>query len=139
MTNKKSLKLQLISLMIAAGMIVITTIFLGGCFDYWQTSRKIIAVEKDVKSNQYWTKDGWFNGWSGELTKRYETAVNEKKELVKSSDIAQWCYESANTVTGTVVRGLAIISGVIFWICSLLMITYILCIDISYWRKHRRT
>jgi len=137
-TKKRQLAFQLFVATMATIIMVIITVFFFGVCDYMSATRKISHIQSEAEKSGYYTAGGWKSGWTKERQLRYEDAVEEKMELVKSSDVAQWCYEAANTLTGIVVRALAITGSIVIWICSAFIIIYIIVTDINYLRSRHR-
>lgn len=135
---RKELKIQLVAAIIAVVVFIITSVLLGGCLNYLKASCRISKVEKAAKYNSYYTENGWFNGWNEELTQKYNEAVAAKEELIKSSQMAQWCSTSAQTLVGHVIRDIAIMVFIIAWLGAVALILYIAFIDVQYYKKHHR-
>ena len=114
-------------------------IFIKDVSRYWFISQKIHSIEREGERAIY-TKDGEKNGWDNhpELKKAYDECMQKKKELIKSSDVAKWVAISAETVTGQVIRLIAILVSVSMTPLAVTLLIRILLEDMRFLMKKLR-
>lgn len=125
--NKEALIRQLIVVLIGAFILLFTTPFIWGCVRYEAASQKISSIEREANATS----------WTDELDEDYDKAVSEKEILIQESDVANWCYMSAETITGGFVRMIFILVAVVVWVVSIVAIVIIVGYDIKVLYKHR--
>lgn len=125
-----------LNVFVTVGLLVIIAanfIFLKEVGRYGLISFDTKAIERNGDSIVY-TKDGATNGWevNPDLATEYEKMKNEKSELIKSSDVAKWVSKSAETITGQVVRLVAIFTSAMLLVLAAYALIRVLLQDMGY-------
>ncbi len=120
-----------LNIFVTIGLLLIIAanfIFLKEVGKYCVISHDIRTIEKNG-SDMVYTPNGSEIGWDvyPELTTEYEKKIGEKSELIKSSDVANWVSRSAETITGQVIRLVAIlVSAVLLFLAAYVLIRVLL-------------
>lgn len=114
-------------------IIAVNFVFLQEVWRYGYTAVEIHSIEKSGNSIIN-TKDGAKKGWdvSSELNAEYNKMKEKKSELIESSDVIEWIATCAETVTGQVVRLVAILVAAILLILAVYALIRVLLQDIGY-------
>ena len=100
---------------------------------YVVIGEQIREIEKSGKEIIY-TEKGTNCGWDvyPNLKVRYDNKINERKELVESSDVAAWISESSHTVTGKIMRVCAFFVSIMICGSSIYFLYRLLLQDMEY-------
>ena len=125
-----------LNIFVTIGLLIIiaaNSVFLKEIGHYWLISYNTKDLERDGDSIVY-TKDGAKKGWDvdPDLVTKGEKMKKEKSELIKSSDVAKWVNDSAETITGQVIRLVAILVSVVLLFLSASVLIMVLLLDIGY-------
>ena len=125
-----------LNIFVTIGLLLIIAanfIFLKEVGRYCVISHDIRTIEKNG-SDMVYTKNGAEIGWDvyPELTTEYEKMRKEKSELIKSSDVANWISRSAETITGQVIRLVAILVSAMLLVLAAYAMFRVLLQDIGY-------
>lgn len=138
--RQQRLAIHGVMLLVLLTTMCLTSAFLRGVWRYWNASEAIKTVEATALSQGRWLNGEWVANWSNELTEAYYEAVDAKEELQESSDVANWLYMSAYTVSGNVIRLVAIAGAIVLYVGSLWLFTQIIYFNVRYaLRKTIRT
>ena len=120
-----------LNIIVTVGLLLIIAsnfVFLKEIGRYCLIAHNISVIEKNGNDMIY-TEEGSKLGWDvyPELTTEYEQKRTEKSELIKSSDVANWVSRSAETITGQVIRLVAIlVSAVLLFLAAYALIRVLL-------------
>ena len=125
-----------LNIFVTIGLLIIiaaNSVFLKEIGHYWLISYNTKDIERDGDSIVY-TKDGAKKGWDvdPDLVTKCEKMKKEKSELIKSSDVAKWVNDSAETITGQVIRLVAILVSVVLLFLAASVLIMVLLLDIGY-------
>ena len=125
-----------LNIFVTIGLLIIiaaNSVFLKEIGHYWLISYNTKDIERDGDSIVY-TKDGAKKGWDvdPDLVTKGEKMKKEKSELIKSSDVAKWVNDSAETITGQVIRLVAILVSVVLLFLAAYAMFRVLLQDIGY-------
>lgn len=70
--------------------------------------------------------------YNPDLKEKYEDKINDRKELVESSDVASWLSSSSSTVTGKIIRVCALVISIFICASSLYLLYRLLLQDMGY-------
>ena len=113
--------------------IIVTAGFVKETCRYVVIGEQIREIEKSGKEIIY-TEKGTNCGWDvyPDLKVKYDNKINERKELVESSDVAAWISESSHTVTGKIMRVCAFFVSIMICGSSIYFLYRLLLQDMEY-------
>ena len=123
MTNRGKVILNIF----VVGALFLTILVTGGFVKetcrYTIIGLQIREIEDNGKQIIY-KKGGRTCGWDvyPDLKEKYEDKINERKELVESSDVASWLSSSSSTVTGKIIRVCALVISIFICASSLYLL-----------------
>ena len=125
-----------LNIFVTIGLLLIIAanfIFLKEVGRYCIISFDTKAIERNGDSIVY-TKDGATKGWevNPDFATEYEKMKKEKSELIKSSDVAKWVSRSAETITGQVIRLVAILVSAMLLVLAAYALIRVLLQDMGY-------
>ena len=129
MTNRGKVILNIF----VVGALFLTILVTGGFVKetcrYTIIGLQIREIEDNGKQIIY-KKGGRTCGWDvyPDLKEKYEDKINERKELVESSDVAS----SSSTVTGKIIRVCALVISIFICASSLYLLYRLLLQDMGY-------
>lgn len=133
MTNKGKIFLNIF----VVGALVLAALITGGFVKeacrYVIIGEQIRTIEKNGNEIIY-NEKGTTCGWDvyPNLKEQYDEKIEERKELVKSSDVASWISSSSATVTGKVIRVLAFFASIFTFISVVYFLYRLLLQDLGY-------
>ena len=133
MTNRGKVILNIF----VVGALFLTILVTGGFVKetcrYTIIGLQIREIEDNGKQIIY-KEGGRTCGWDiyPDLKEKYEDKINERKELVESSDVASWLSSSSSTVTGKIIRVCALVISIFICASSLYLLYRLLLQDMGY-------
>ena len=125
-----------LNVFVALGLVLVILItggFVKETCRYFIIGEEIREIEKEGR-NVIYNKNGITCGWDvyPDLKEQYDEKINDRKELIKSSDVASWLSSSSSTVTGKVIRVLAFLASIFTFISVSYFLYRLLLQDLGY-------
>ena len=133
MTNRKKIFLNVFVVVALFLSILVTGGFVKETCRYAIIGIQIREIEDNGEQIIY-KKGGQTCGWDvyPDLKEKYEDKINERKELVESSDVASWLSSSSSTVTGKIIRIFALVMSTLICASSFYFLYHLLLQDMGY-------
>lgn len=133
MTKRGKIFLNIFVVLALVLAMLITGGFVKETCRYVIIGEQIRTIEKNGREVIY-NEIGVTCGWDvyPDLKERYDEKIEERKELVKSSDVASWLASSSSTVTGKVIRVLAFFASMMTCFSVGYVLVRLLLQDLSY-------